>query len=195
VDATRAARLIGPQALVVDVAYDHGIVEAVQRVRDVMERQVAALLVLPAGSSWLHGALPERYQPAVALGYADTENGALARALGDLDNSGAGRAQREIGGLSFDPDSRVLATHVASVQLTRSEATLLDAVASAAGGIVPAEAVAEALWKRPLADAHSRGAIRSHLHTLRAKLRELGAADLVESIPGAGYRLVPPATG
>jgi DNA-binding response OmpR family regulator len=50
--------------------------------------------------------------------------------------------------------------------------------------------VARALWGTPLVDRHVRGAIRSHLHTLRAKLRAAGLDGTVESKPGVGYRLI-----
>jgi DNA-binding response OmpR family regulator len=48
----------------------------------------------------------------------------------------------------------------------------------------------DGLWATPILDRHMRGAIRSHVHTLRGKLSTAGFAGSVESKTGEGYRLM-----
>ena len=76
------------------------------------------------------------------------------------------------------------------MQLTPSESAIFEAVLAANGGVVPAERIASVLWGgTPVVDTLSRAAIRSHVYTLRKKLRTAGLDHALVSLSGAGYRL------
>lgn len=67
---------------------------------------------------------------------------------------------------------------------------MLTLLAAAPGAFVPTAELARALWGDALADRYARGALRSHVHTLRGKLAAAGFGGVVESRSGIGYRIV-----
>jgi two-component system response regulator MprA len=73
--------------------------------------------------------------------------------------------------------------------LTASEALIVDLLLRHPGLVVPANALSRALWGDAILDGHGRAAIRSHIYTLRRKLRAVGLPSALVSAPGWGYRL------
>ena len=72
------------------------------------------------------------------------------------------------------------------MQLTPTEFKLLETLAHASGKAMSRTELFEAAM--PESDALER-AIDRHLKNIRAKLAERGAAELLETVRGVGYRL------
>lgn len=183
-----------PQALVVDAGGDPERARAdVGRARAAAEAMLPVVLLLPSSAAWLHGPLPAELQPAVALAGVDAIAGlagALGRVLGAPAAAGGTRAGvRRLASLMWLAEARAVAGPSGRATLTASEARIFDLVFARAGAVVPAGTVAQALWGDIVLDAHARAAIRSHVHTLRRKLRAVGLPEVVVSLPGLGYRL------
>lgn len=67
------------------------------------------------------------------------------------------------------------------------EFALLWQLAEAPGAVVGTAALLHALW-HPNGAAETNS-LQVHICRLRAKLRRIGLGDLIETVPGAGYRL------
>ncbi len=93
--------------------------------------------------------------------------------------------------MSLDRRRREVEGPEGAAHLTPSEASILSLLMREGGSVVSHQELAQELWGSAFSDRHSRAAIRSHVHTLRAKLRGggVGLADVVASMPGVGYRL------
>jgi len=90
---------------------------------------------------------------------------------------------------SFDGPGRELGGPDRSVHLTRSEAAIFGMLLQGEGP-VPHERLAQELWGDAPVDRYGQAAFRSHIHTLRGKLRAVGLGEAIASVPGVGYRLV-----
>ena len=194
-DVMRAVRDERPEALLVESDEGAAVLRALlERARAAAEAPLPALLLLPENSVWLHGPLPAPLLPACALPSSEAPAGALRSVLAAIaEGSGAGPpAVLRLGALRLDRQARVVSGPQGEVPLTASECALLGAIVAGGGAVVRAEQVAGALWGRPVVDTHSRAAIRSYVHTLRRKLAGLGIGEVVVSLPGVGYRAIPP---
>ena len=189
----------GPDVMVVDLGGEAASLRRlIDRARHAAEQPLPVLLLLPDGSAWLRGALPRELLPAVTAPSREADSGALARALAQLDTVGSAAAappRARVGSLSFDPSRRDVSGPDGSAHLTPSEAAVLGVLVREEGGVVPHGRLAQELWGTAVVDRHSRAAIRSHVHTLRGKLRAVGLGSAVASLPGVGYRLVIEAAG
>ena len=166
------------------------------RARATAQEQLPALLLLPPHSLWLRAALPPEVMPALALASDAADGDALGRALGALAPSAdAPRPQAAQSELWLDRQQRTLSGPAGAAQLTASEASLLAAILDGDGAVITTERVAELLWGGSELDRRRRAAIRSHVHTLRRKLHEIGMDGAVVTLPGVGYRLALPGEG
>lgn len=52
------------------------------------------------------------------------------------------------------------------------------------------DVITQVLCGEAIADRYGRAAIRSHVHSLRRKLRAIGLEGSIESLPGTGYCLI-----
>ena len=95
---------------------------------------------------------------------------------------------------TLDPLDRCVTTDAGSTFLTRGESAVLDALMSKAG-VVTYEEIAVAIWGSSTGDRHERGAIRSHLYTLRRALASVGVERPFRVVAGTGVRLWNPADG
>ena len=188
----------GLEAVVLDVGADQAALRrAIDRARHAAETPLPVLVLLPEHSTWLRDAPPRELLPAIVI----FARGAAAAALaGGFERMGArpplGRggdaspAPPVAGGLlSFERTRREVSGSGGGIRVTASEASILEALLAGDGAIVTHEDLAEALWGRAIADRHSRAAIRSHVYTLRRKLREVGLEAAVISLLGVGYSL------
>lgn len=164
-----------------------------ERARAAVDVAVPAVLVLADGSAWLHGALPIDMQPAVVLANVElgaTLDAALHRARGaPIHVVSAGAAVRQLGALGWLAESREVVGPAGRAVLTASEAKIMEVLAGRPGLVIPTTTVSRALWGEVILDRHGRAAIRSHVHTLRRKLRTTGLEGSLVSLPGLGYRL------
>ena len=188
-----------PESLVVELASDDSGSwrRVIERARATSQRRLPALLLLPESSYWLRSPLPVELMPARALPASDADGESLRRALSALVAIDGARApvRRAGGALQLDRQERLVVGPEGSARLTGSETTLLATLLDGGGGVVTAERIAEGLWGRPEVDRYVRGAIRSHMHTLRQKLRTTGLGEAIVSVPGVGYRLTVPGAG
>lgn len=72
------------------------------------------------------------------------------------------------------------------VVLTQIELQIMQVLAEAGGAIVPLEEMLHRVW---VTDTRSTDSLRTHVRTIRVKLRPLGLEDIVETIPRRGHRL------
>ncbi len=161
----------------------------IERCRSAAEGPVPAVLILWPSSPWLHAPLPADLEPAIALDATKATAADLTRVARVLAGGYAEPPRLEQGGLVLDVTERRLRGPGGDAFLTPSECTLLAAIMERPADVVRVEEVARALWGTAFSDAHTRSAIRTHLHTLRRKLAAVGAQDAIRSIAGVGYRL------
>jgi DNA-binding response OmpR family regulator len=91
----------------------------------------------------------------------------------------------EVGELTLDPHRRQAERNGTPLVLTNKEFGVLEVLMTASGGVVSAEQLLEEVW-----DAHAdpfTNTVRVTLATLR---RKLGDPPLIETVIGAGYRMV-----
>ncbi len=183
-----AVRSLQPDALVLDAGGETEATRvALERARAAAEAPLPALLLLSPNSLWLRGPLPAGLLPCVVIART-VERNAIAAALSRLSGQPVGGFDG--GEVDWRRDSRELTGPRGRVQLTASESAIFEVVLDANGGVVPAERIATALWGGPtMVDTLSRAAIRSHVYTLRKKLRTAGLDHALVSLSGAGYRL------
>lgn len=192
VDVTAAVRRTTPDLLVVEIAGGGGVLRrVVQRAREAAERPLPALLMLPRSSSWLYGRLPADLLPAAAVSADDSSAGDVELALAQIAAPGAPAPvpHASFGRIVFDRAGGKLRGPAGTVALTPSEGVILGALLDAAGEVVRLETLAHALWGRTFVDGRMQASIRSHVHTLRARLRSAGLDRAVAVVRGIGYRL------
>ncbi|WP_342217059.1 response regulator transcription factor [Nocardia neocaledoniensis] len=88
------------------------------------------------------------------------------------------------GGLRLDPHRRTVSRDGAPITLSRKEFAVLGELLRAEGGVVSAEQLLEKAWDENI-DPFT-GVVRYTIMMLR---RKLGAPALIETEPGAGYRI------
>jgi len=95
-----------------------------------------------------------------------------------------------IGDISLDRSSHELRGDGVSVQLTPTEFRLVQYLAQRRGAIISTEELLEKVWEF-FPGTGSSELVRSHVRNLRGKLRiATGGAELVQTVPRRGYRLV-----
>lgn len=90
----------------------------------------------------------------------------------------------ERAGIRLDPHRRAVTRDGAPVSLSRKEFAVLHELMRAAGGVVSAEQLLEKAW-----DEHTdpfTGVVRFTIMMVR---RKLGDPPVVDTVPGAGYRI------
>ncbi len=85
-------------------------------------------------------------------------------------------------GVRLDTIRRTAEREGRPLRLTRKELGILEALLAARGGYVTAEELLDDIWDSD----RNRGVVKAAMHTLRQKL---GAPDVIESVPGIGYRI------
>ena len=115
--------------------------------------------------------------------------GALRRAYGEYATASE-ESPLTGGALSYDA-RRLQATFAGrSVELSRTEGQLLEALLRAAGKVVRRDALLAALWDD--AEFVDDNTLTVNVNRLRRKLADLGLEDAVRTVRGEGYRLEPP---
>ena len=95
-----------------------------------------------------------------------------------------------IGDISLDRSSHELRGDGVSVQLTPTEFRLVQYLAQRRGTIISTKELLEKVWEF-FPGTGSSELVRSHVRNLRGKLRiATGGAELVQTVPRRGYRLV-----
>lgn len=91
-------------------------------------------------------------------------------------------------GLVLDTDARVLRSAHGEISLKPKEFELMDLLLSRPGRLFSREEITESVWHhRYLAGSRS---LDVHVRRLREKLRLLGVAASIQTVRGAGFRLV-----
>ena len=178
-----------PDMLMIDVTGDTSTLRgALERARVAVEAQLPALVVLSESSVWLRAPLPLDIAPAITISREGVERGELARTCRSLLEEASPVTAHRVGGLTFEAGGRAISGPGGVASLTPSEASVMALLRERAGEAVPIESFARVLWDRATADQHSRAALRSHIHTLRRKMRQIGGGDPIVSVTGIGYR-------
>jgi DNA-binding response OmpR family regulator len=109
--------------------------------------------------------------------------GALLRRPARID-----RTRSAVANLVVDRDSLEALVDGKSIALTRKQFALLDLLARRKGTMTPRRTIEEALYG--FDDAVSPNSIEAHVYKLRAALKAAGAAIVIETRRGIGYRLL-----
>ena len=191
-DVTAAVRRTTPDLLVVEIAGGGGAVRRlIQRAREAAERPVPALFMLPRSSSWLYSRLPSDLLPAAAVSADGASASDVGLAFAQITTPGAPAPvpRPSFARIVFDRAGGEVRGPAGTVALTPSEGVILGALFDAAGEVVRLEMLAHVLWGRTAMDGHVQASIRSHVYTLRTKLRSAGLDRAVVALRGIGYRL------
>ena len=110
---------------------------------------------------------------------------AVLRRSGSRANGGSGHSQKlRAGPIVVDVDAQRVTVHEREIRLSRKEYRLLTCLMRRRGRTQSRKALLEAVWDTT-ADIETR-TVDMHIRRLRAKLG--GAAELVETVRGFGYR-------
>ena len=105
-------------------------------------------------------------------------------------DSMAGSAVVEVGGLRLDASRHEASLDDMVIDLTSKEFALLRYFMLHPGEVLTTERLLDHVWDEH-ADPFTH-TVRVTISNLRAKLRDAGSADLIETVVGAGYRLRQP---
>lgn len=89
-----------------------------------------------------------------------------------------------VGDLVLDPAKRTVTRSGQSVELTRKEFGVLEALLAAQGAVVSSEELLERVW-----DANADPFTTTVRVTMRSLRRKLGDPPLIETVVGSGYRV------
>jgi DNA-binding response OmpR family regulator len=92
--------------------------------------------------------------------------------------------------ICFDPTHSEVTCHGRPLHLTPKEYRLLELFLRNPKRIFSRSTILDRLWD--IADAPGEETVSSHIYSLRQKLKGAGAADLIETVHGLGYRLKSP---
>lgn len=186
------ARAAKPDVLLIDgVTTGQEARLAVERARRALERPVGALLLMPAGATWLRVPLPLDVRPAVVLASDEADDGALRRGLEQLRSvARVPTGSIAVYGLSLNRRSHEALAYDQRTVLTPSEAAVLTALMERPSQVIRHEDIARALYGRALSDPRTKSAIRAHIESLRGKLDTLGVGEQLEGLRSVGYRFV-----
>jgi len=112
---------------------------------------------------------------------------ALRRAYGEYAPEAAA-VGIESGGLRYDPHRLRAENEGRSVELSRNEGQLLEALLRADGRVVRREALLATLWDD--AEFVDDNTLTVNVNRLRRKLSELGLEESVRTVRGEGYQLL-----
>lgn len=102
--------------------------------------------------------------------------------------SSSNQARLNWGPLSLNPDTYEVTYREVSLHLTPKEYALLELLVTNGRRVLSRPGIIERLW--PLEEAPTEEAVKTHIRTLRQKLRVVGAPDdLIETVHGLGYRM------
>ncbi|MFC9709837.1 response regulator transcription factor [Paenibacillus sp. NPDC056933] len=92
------------------------------------------------------------------------------------------------GSMLLYPERYVLEYDGRSVELTQKESVLVEALMGRAGRVVGRERLLELMWE----DQHfiDDNTLNVYITRVRRKLKDLGADEILETVRGAGYRLL-----
>ncbi|GAC1468697.1 MAG: response regulator [Chamaesiphon sp.] len=93
----------------------------------------------------------------------------------------------QLGKLRLDPNNCEVTYDEQLLQLTSKEYALLELFLRRSHRIFSQSALIDLLWS--FEEPPSETTVRSHIKSLRQKLKKAGAADLIETVYGLGYRL------
>jgi DNA-binding response OmpR family regulator len=90
-----------------------------------------------------------------------------------------------LGNLSFDTEARQVLVDQAPFLFAPREQAILELLLRRAGHVVPKKLVEDQLYG--LANEASTNAVEVHVHRLRRRLAEVGAAVQIHTVRGVGY--------
>lgn len=161
-----------------------------RRVRDAAEAPIPIVFALPESAWWLRAPPSLDLMPLALLRRAGLTARDLASALRRLAIGPPAPAHTLP--VAIDAAHRRLEGPAGVARLTPAEGALLALFLGSAGQVVRIEALCAAVWDDGNHDAARETALRTHIHNLRGKLREVGAGQALVTEPGRGYRFATP---
>lgn len=185
-DAARIAPFVAADLAILAAPSEAAAGALLERLRGAIERPLAAVEVLPAGSARLR--LAPREDGVVAIARRDLATG-LGDALTRLEPFVHGRARPRRVRLRLDAERALLTANGRSVHLTRSECAIAGELLAQPGEVVAAPDLASAVWRARERPTRVRTALRTHVYTLRSKLAMVAPEARIENVVNVGYRL------
>jgi diguanylate cyclase (GGDEF)-like protein len=96
----------------------------------------------------------------------------------------------ECGRLQLDPNTRSISYAGTPLQFSRKEYLLLELFLRNPHRVFSRRAIVEHLWSFD-EEAPVEDTVKSHIKNIRKELKNVGAADLIETLYGQGYRINP----
>jgi DNA-binding response OmpR family regulator len=125
--------------------------------------------------------------------FAFAELLARLRALGRRSSTGPAAAVMQVGDLTLDTVTREVRRDGRPVGLTTKEFALLEHLMRHHGHVLTRTSIAEHVWNYDF--EYATNVIDVHIRNLRRKIDDLHTVKLLQTVRGAGYRIVPPQTG
>ena len=180
-----AVRVSRPDALVLELGSEATVLRRhVARARFAAESALPVVLLVN-DPAWIRLPVYAELEPCAVLAASEAAE-SLPAQLARFGFEAGGQA---LAGLDVRSDRREVTGVAGRARLTASEASVLGALMAAPGDVVRPDVLSAALWGSVQADRHARAALRTHVYTLRGKLRQAGIEDAIETLPGLGYRL------
>ncbi len=112
----------------------------------------------------------------------------MARVRALLRRGGAIQPQLQWGDLSLNPSTYEVTYGNQPLSLTPKEFALLELLVTSGRRVLSRPGIIERMWSAN--DPPTEEAVKTHIRTLRQKLRAAGAPDtLIETVHGLGYRM------
>lgn len=112
----------------------------------------------------------------------------MARVRALLRRGGSIQPKLQWGDLSLNPSTYEVIYGNQPLTLTPKEFTLLELLVTSGRRVLSRPGIIERMWS--LDDSPTEEAVKTHIRTLRQKLRAAGAPDnLIETVHGLGYRM------
>jgi two-component system response regulator RegX3 len=114
----------------------------------------------------------------------------VARVQALLRRTGAAGARRfAVGSSTVDADALSLTGELGAIELTPRDVEILAFLAERRGRVVGRDELLREVWRFQRIDKVETRCVDMHLVKLRRKIAQATAADLVETVRGAGYRV------
>jgi len=161
--------------------------------------------VLDSLASWFRGRNEQRSivfisdcranaaEPPMAFGDTRLPRPVIAQDLRDAVAAAMRDSSRlpdtmQVGSVELDRQRLEVRSNGSRVSLTPTQFRVIECLAEQHGAIVPTDELLRVVWGDRRPDA-TPDLLRSHLHTLRERLRGVSHGPLIENVPHRGYRI------
>ncbi len=181
--ATRALVTMRVDAVVADALFPEDVAEA-RRIINSTGRDLPLAVIAGESTRWNRWRLP-RGASQVFRRPLDLRE--IRQALQILVRGIGGTRELKLpAGVVLDSGTDTIRLGDRSAVLTGREVQVLQTLAAARGAVVPTDEMMHRVWAT---ESRNTDALRTHIRAIRAKLKSIGAPDIIQNLPRRGYRL------